>query len=100
MLCRELRLHSWYELEPRYMMWVLVFGGDAVKRRFTEDFVCGQATYDTATQEFVIDTPNNLASKYWIGGAAQHGKVPEPACLSCIVTGDLHTLSFSWPMGE
>ena len=25
---------------------------------------------------FVINTPTNTASKFWIGGAAQHGKVP------------------------
>lgn len=33
------------------------------------------ATYDEATQEFVIHTPNDIASKYWIGGSGQHGKV-------------------------
>lgn len=33
------------------------------------------STYDPATQEFVIHTPSDRASKYWIGGAAQHGKV-------------------------
>lgn len=33
------------------------------------------AVYDSATQEFIINTPSDEASKYWIGGAAQHGKV-------------------------
>jgi acyl-CoA oxidase len=31
--------------------------------------------YDPATSEFVINTPSNEASKFWIGGAGQHGKV-------------------------
>lgn len=30
-------------------------------------------------QEFVINTPNNEASKFWIGGTGQHGKV----CVLC-----------------
>ncbi len=34
-----------------------------------------QATYDASRQEFVITTPSNTASKFWIGGAGQHGKV-------------------------
>jgi alkylation response protein AidB-like acyl-CoA dehydrogenase len=34
-----------------------------------------QATYDPAAREFVINTPNNEASKYWIGGSGQHGKI-------------------------
>uniref|UniRef100_A0A7I4CTY5 Acyl-coenzyme A oxidase n=1 Tax=Physcomitrium patens TaxID=3218 RepID=A0A7I4CTY5_PHYPA len=29
-------------------------------------------TYDTSTEEFIIDTPCESAQKYWIGGAAQH----------------------------
>mmetsp|Transcript_30316 Transcript_30316/g.55398 ORF Transcript_30316/g.55398 Transcript_30316/m.55398 type:complete len:644 (-) Transcript_30316:901-2832(-) len=33
------------------------------------------ATYDAATREFIINTPNDIASKYWIGGSAQHAKV-------------------------
>ena len=28
------------------------------------------ATYDSATQEFIITTPCETAQKYWIGGAA------------------------------
>jgi acyl-CoA oxidase len=27
------------------------------------------------SEEFIIHTPNNEASKYWIGGAGMHGKV-------------------------
>ncbi|KAG0449348.1 hypothetical protein HPP92_027388 [Vanilla planifolia] len=30
------------------------------------------ATYDSNTQEFVINTPCESAQKYWIGGAAKH----------------------------
>lgn len=33
------------------------------------------AVYDENSQEFVINTPNDIASKYWIGGSGQHGKV-------------------------
>lgn len=33
------------------------------------------ATYDPVRKEFVINTPNNEASKYWIGGTGQHGKI-------------------------
>ena len=37
--------------------------------------VCMQATYDADSQEFIIHTPADTASKFWIGGAAQHGRV-------------------------
>lgn len=33
------------------------------------------AVYDSATQEFIIHTPNNAASKFWIGGAANTAKI-------------------------
>jgi len=33
------------------------------------------AVYDAGSQMFEIHTPNNEASKYWIGGSGQHGKV-------------------------
>jgi hypothetical protein len=33
------------------------------------------ATYDAAAGEFIIHTPNNEASKFWIGGSAETAKV-------------------------
>ncbi len=53
--------------------------------------VHSQATYDAATQEFVINTPNNEASKYWIGGSGQHGKI-------CAVFAQL-TVAGVWQVG-
>ncbi|ESW31630.1 hypothetical protein PHAVU_002G254300, partial [Phaseolus vulgaris] len=32
------------------------------------------ATFDVITDEFIIDTPNDCAIKWWIGNAAVHGK--------------------------
>ncbi|EFJ48478.1 hypothetical protein VOLCADRAFT_104659 [Volvox carteri f. nagariensis] len=33
------------------------------------------AVYDKASGQFIINTPNDEASKYWIGGSGQHGKI-------------------------
>eukprot|EP01026_Neomeris_dumetosa_P054730 TRINITY_DN49356_c0_g1_i17.p1 TRINITY_DN49356_c0_g1~~TRINITY_DN49356_c0_g1_i17.p1 ORF type:complete len:638 (-),score=92.85 TRINITY_DN49356_c0_g1_i17:496-2340(-) len=33
------------------------------------------ATYDVRSQEFVINTPDDTASKFWIGGAGQHARI-------------------------
>jgi acyl-CoA oxidase len=33
------------------------------------------AVYDKEARQFIIHTPNDEASKYWIGGSGQHGKV-------------------------
>ena len=41
-----------------------------------------QATFDEQSGEFVIHTPKDTASKFWIGGAAQHGKVHVMAILN------------------
>ena len=33
------------------------------------------ALYDRDTQEFIVNTPNEGATKWWIGNAALHGKM-------------------------
>lgn len=33
------------------------------------------ATYDQATDEFIINTPNDLAMKFWIGGAGKSATI-------------------------
>jgi hypothetical protein len=42
--------------------------------------------YDPTSQEFVLHTPSNTASKYWIGGAGQHAKLC--ALFAQLVTAD------------
>ncbi len=34
-----------------------------------------QAEYDAGSQQFILNTPDDEASKFWIGGAGQHGKI-------------------------
>lgn len=46
------------------------------------------AVFDPRTREFVINTPSNEASKYWIGGAGQH-------CRHCAVFAQL-TINGKW----
>ena len=46
-----------------------------LSRIMTDVFNVLQATYDKASDGFIIHTPNDTASKFWIGGAGQHGKV-------------------------
>ena len=42
------------------------------------------AVYDEAAGEFVINTPTDTASKFWIGGAAQHGKARSRSLCPCL----------------
>ncbi|MEO5824397.1 MAG: acyl-CoA dehydrogenase [Gemmatimonadales bacterium] len=44
------------------------------------------ATYDTATEEFLINTPHGGAHKEWIGNAALHGRMA--TVFAQLVTGD------------
>ncbi|GIL55049.1 hypothetical protein Vafri_10685 [Volvox africanus] len=46
------------------------------------------AVYDKEARQFIIHTPNDEASKYWIGGSGQHGKI-------CAVFAQL-TVSGQW----
>lgn len=59
---------------------------------FHHETICWlQATYDPQLGEFILHTPKDTASKFWIGGAAQHGKVSQlhaflgmcSMCLTC-----------------
>jgi len=45
----------------------LGYGNNAVEMETT-------ATYDPATKEFIVNTPNTLAQKYWITNGAVHAK--------------------------
>ena len=38
------------------------------------------ATYDKASQEFVINTPSETSQKFWIGNAAKHGRMATVFC--------------------
>eukprot|EP00698_Gefionella_okellyi_P000026 TRINITY_DN10013_c0_g2_i1.p1 TRINITY_DN10013_c0_g2~~TRINITY_DN10013_c0_g2_i1.p1 ORF type:complete len:368 (+),score=81.31 TRINITY_DN10013_c0_g2_i1:121-1224(+) len=44
------------------------------------------ATFDAATNEFVINTPDKTATKWWIGNTAVHGKFV--TCFADLVVGD------------
>ncbi|MGE4429061.1 MAG: acyl-CoA dehydrogenase [Solirubrobacteraceae bacterium] len=47
------------------------------------------ATYDAATGEFVVDTPDDGASKDWIGNAARHGRTAV-VFAQLVVAGETH----------
>jgi acyl-CoA oxidase len=47
------------------------------------------ATYDPITAEFVVDTPDDGASKDWIGNAARHG-VEAVVFAQLVVAGETH----------
>ena len=57
-----------FELPGSYCMTELGHGSNVAGLETT-------ATYDSATREFIIHTPSNTASKFWIGGAGLHGKI-------------------------
>ena len=69
----------------------VVWGGDERARaddEKTQTRKNTKATFDAATDEFVLNTPSNEASKIWIGGTGQHGKV-------CVVFAQL-TVGGAW----
>ena len=43
----------------------LGYGNNAIEMETT-------ATFDKSSNEFIINTPNNLAQKYWITNASRH----------------------------
>lgn len=56
-----------------------------------------QAVYDKASDSFVINTPDDTASKFWIGGAGQHGKVSFcPMLLPCFCLTAQDPDRFAW----
>lgn len=56
------------------------------------------AEYDAAAGEFVITTPTDEASKFWIGGAAQHGKArPSALCTRANRPRFVEIRAWRWP---
>ena len=52
-----------------------------------EESLCLQAVYEPSSQKFIINTPTNTASKFWIGGAATSATVSLHLCLYIPVQG-------------
>jgi len=72
-----------FELPGSYCMTELGHGSNVAGLETT-------ATYDPTTREFIINTPTNTASKYWIGGAGLHGKLTvvfAQLSVSCVSKG-------------
>ncbi|KAJ9533582.1 hypothetical protein QJQ45_026642 [Haematococcus lacustris] len=63
----------------------LGYGNNAVEMATT-------AHYDPQTQEFVVHTPNTLASKYWITNSAVHAHVSAVAAVTIASVPSLVTL--------
>jgi acyl-CoA oxidase len=79
---RYLRATATLELAGCFAMTEAGHGSDVQQLRTT-------ATYDPATDEFVIETPDDDARKEYIGNAACHGRVAA-VFAQLIVSGDSH----------